>query len=351
MDKDKTKDILKGVGNIVGDLGIPIISSVASMATNILGSKFQRDLVNDKMSGAEMQAFNLNAQEAQKARDWNAEQDNTKYQRQVADMQAAGVNPALAMNGGVSTQAGSNAMANASTIATSPMNSVTDFATQIATLKNMRAQEEKTREEAHAVRIQNTVNEVTALKKALADLAVSNATAEEKAAQTKALEAEIKVKESVLKLNDKQYTIYEKTIDKMSIENSNLDNAMKADIALKMAEANLKDADLEAFDWNNAKMMTLSEARSASGSLGINCIGLNGGANGSLGDSESKTTMGYLIFNRKEKSYTFVAADSYLSVNFNSPRDRGEGGSTSTYGGNGHTGGNGYGDNHGSGGR
>lgn len=349
MDKEKLKSTLKSIGNIVGDIGIPIVSSVASMATNILGSKIQKETVNNEMSGAEMQAFNLNAQEAQKARDWNAEQDNTKYQRQVADMQAAGVNPALAMNGGVSTQAGSNAMANASTTAVSPMNSVTDFATQVATLKNMRAQEEKTREEAHAVRIQNTVNEVTALKKALADLAVSNATAEEKQTQAKALEAEIKVKESVLKLNDKQYTIYEKTIEKMGIENSNLDNAMKADIALKMAEANLKDADLEAFDWNNAKMMTLSEARNASGSFGLNFIGQGG--NGSLGEGESKTTMGYLIFNRKEKTYTFVAADSYLSVNFNSPRDRGEGGSTSTYGGNGHSGGNAYGDTHGSGGR
>ena len=56
----------------------------------------------------------FNSQEAQIAREWNQQMDSTKYQRQVADMQAAGVNPALAMQGGVSTQATSNAQAQAS---------------------------------------------------------------------------------------------------------------------------------------------------------------------------------------------------------------------------------------------
>lgn len=60
----------------------------------------------------EQNAFN--AEQAQISRDWNMEADSTKYQRQVADMQAAGVNPALAMNGGVTTQATSNATASSS---------------------------------------------------------------------------------------------------------------------------------------------------------------------------------------------------------------------------------------------
>lgn len=56
----------------------------------------------------------FNAEQAQVSRDWNMEADSTKYQRQVADMQKAGVNPALAMNGGVTTQATSNATASSS---------------------------------------------------------------------------------------------------------------------------------------------------------------------------------------------------------------------------------------------
>lgn len=125
----------------IGDLGIPLVSSVANMAVGLLGSKLQKGLVNNRMSGAEREAFNLSAQEAQKARDWNLQMDSTKYQRQVADMQSAGINPALAMNGGVSTQATSNAMASAST-QQAPMMSVVDLATSAANLKNMQAQRE-----------------------------------------------------------------------------------------------------------------------------------------------------------------------------------------------------------------
>lgn len=134
---------LKSAGNwILGTLDemkVPILSQVAGMATGLLGSSLQKGLVNNHMSGAEREAFKLNAQEAQKARDWNLEMDNTKYQRQVADMQSAGINPALAMNGGVSTQATSNAMASAST-QQAPMMSVMDLATSAANLKNMQAQ-------------------------------------------------------------------------------------------------------------------------------------------------------------------------------------------------------------------
>lgn len=117
------------------------ISGVADMATGLLGSWLHKKTVNNSMSGAELQAFNLNAQEAQKARDWNLQVDNSKYQRQVVDMQKAGINPALAMNGGVSTQATSNATGNAST-SPSPMMAVADYATTIANLKNLQAQKD-----------------------------------------------------------------------------------------------------------------------------------------------------------------------------------------------------------------
>ena len=134
---------LKGVGQwtlgTLKDLAVPALSSVADMAIGVLGSNWQKNAVNDRMSGAEREAAAFNAQEAQKAREWNLQMDNTKYQRQVADMQNAGINPALAMNGGVSTQATSNVTANAST-QQAPMMSVMDLATTAANLKNLQAQ-------------------------------------------------------------------------------------------------------------------------------------------------------------------------------------------------------------------
>lgn len=55
----------------------------------------------------------FNAEEAQKSRDWQEYMSNTAFQRQVTDMQSAGVNPALMYGGagssGASTPSGSTA--------------------------------------------------------------------------------------------------------------------------------------------------------------------------------------------------------------------------------------------------
>ncbi len=84
----------------VKDLGIPALGGLLEAGINFGMMAYQN---------------NFNAKQAQKAREWNEEMDSTKYQRTVADMKAAGVNPALAMDGGVTTQAGSNATAQGAT--------------------------------------------------------------------------------------------------------------------------------------------------------------------------------------------------------------------------------------------
>lgn len=63
-----------------------------------------------ELTGAERQANAFSAAEAQKQRDWETEMSNTQYQRQVKDMQAAGINPAMAMNtSGASVPSGASA--------------------------------------------------------------------------------------------------------------------------------------------------------------------------------------------------------------------------------------------------
>lgn len=89
------------------------ISAIASLASRA---------INQNESDRVRREQNLfNKYEAVRAREWSEQMDSSKYQRTVADMQSAGVNPALAMQGGVSTQAASNTAASAANVAPAQM--------------------------------------------------------------------------------------------------------------------------------------------------------------------------------------------------------------------------------------
>lgn len=78
----------------------------------------------------------FNAEQAQIARNWNLDVDNSKYQRAVADMQKAGVNPALMMSKGpISTQAATNISAQGATPAYMNMSAVASLAQTISQAK------------------------------------------------------------------------------------------------------------------------------------------------------------------------------------------------------------------------
>lgn len=130
-----------------------VLSAVASLASQGLNKQY-----NDE-TRREQNIFNK--YEAQRAREWNQQMDSTKYQRTVNDMQQAGVNPALAMNGGVSTQATSNAQAQSAGQIPSniDMTSAVQAALQAKQLQiqeNLaKSQERKNNAEAEATEISN----------------------------------------------------------------------------------------------------------------------------------------------------------------------------------------------------
>lgn len=68
-------------------------------AMNSRFGNVRNQITQEGLTGAQQEANAFSADEAQKQRDWEEQMSNTAYQRQVADMRAAGVNPAMAMNG------------------------------------------------------------------------------------------------------------------------------------------------------------------------------------------------------------------------------------------------------------
>ena len=69
---------------------------------NDVGDAVINKATGSALTPAEKEANAFSADEAQKARDWEEYMSSTSYQRQVVDMQKAGINPALAMGGSAS---------------------------------------------------------------------------------------------------------------------------------------------------------------------------------------------------------------------------------------------------------
>ena len=101
----------------------------------------------------------FNKYEAQRAREWNQQMDSTKYQRTVADMQSAGVNPALAMQGGVTTQASSNATAQAANIP-APQLDLSQVAQLALQEKQLRIQEKLVNAQARKANAEAGLSEI-----------------------------------------------------------------------------------------------------------------------------------------------------------------------------------------------
>lgn len=82
---------------------IPLAAAGIQAGGGLLGGLFGQE--GAQSVNAQQMAFN--AQQAQANRDWQTQMSNTAYQRAMADMRAAGLNPILAANlGGASTPGG-----------------------------------------------------------------------------------------------------------------------------------------------------------------------------------------------------------------------------------------------------
>lgn len=111
------------------------------------------------LTNAQKLTNQFNAEEAQKQRDWEEQMSSTSYQRAVADMRAAGVNPAMAMNqGGASTPSGSAASSGSPAVGAFPFELIMQAIMLPLQKKLLAAQAQQARDSGEAALINARAN-------------------------------------------------------------------------------------------------------------------------------------------------------------------------------------------------
>lgn len=262
-----------------------------------------------KLTGAQQEANAFSAAEAQKNRDFQQQMSDTAYQREVADMQAAGLNPQLMYRGsasGASTPSGASpSSADPGQPTLNPIGLLGQIQ-QLSLLKaqrnSIKADTELKKVESKGKDIENKLREkelefapsrlAAQIAEILSTVNKNSEQARQFSAQRDFLEkqtsrydevtdAQIAKDYSVVGLNDAQKEVASATYQKILVENAWLPRMMAAQIANNLAAAGLSKKQASMMKFSLIKTVTLKDAQS----MGVNIwkFGLN--------ESTSKDTM------------------------------------------------------------
>lgn len=272
-------------------------------------SNWWKSSTGQALSNAQVEANQFSADEAQKNREFQQQMSDTAYQREVADMQAAGLNPQLMYRGSAS---GASTPSGASPTSVDPGQSSLNplgLLAQIQQLSLLKAQRnsikadtELKKAESKGKVIENQIRQkeleftparlAAQIDELLSNVNKNSEQAKQFAAQRDFLEkqtirydevtdAQIAKDYSVVGLNDAQKEVAYATYQKILVENAWLPRMMSAQIANNLAAAGLSKKQASMMKFSLIKTVTLKDAQS----MGVNIwkFGLN--------ESSSKDTM------------------------------------------------------------
>lgn len=188
----------------------------------------------ESMTGAQREANDFSAQQAQLNRDFQQEMSSTAYQRQISDMQAAGVNPALALGGtasGASTPSGSAA----SSASPAPAMSMSD----IMAIAMLPAQMKMLDQQVKGVELENAQREIDLSFLSQEKITALNYTAAQIADirdMIRTREVERRLKESGISQNEANTALFVQQALATAIDNKTRDELNQAMLAYRAAE-------------------------------------------------------------------------------------------------------------------
>lgn len=136
-----------------------MIAEIAGAAISGLAGLFGQKQANKVNQREAQKNRDFQSAEALKQRDFQAEMSNTAFQRQVEDMRAAGLNPAMALQGGgASSPSGASGGGSQAAAAGDVVSSAMQAMSMKKQLQILDATARKTREEARSARADADVN-------------------------------------------------------------------------------------------------------------------------------------------------------------------------------------------------